>query len=174
MQHLKCKGTSLWADRKKSSRHSVKYRKLSRRTVFLEESLCARHMRSHRCAHLSLLFITDPSFILGCTEKLSRRTRICFSSPLHSPNLEVLMLALVAQSHPTLCDPVDCSLPGFSVHGILQARILEWVAIPSSRGSSQPRDWTWVFCIGRCIFFFFFLPPSHQGRPKPRNVPYIQ
>ena len=38
------------------------------------------------------------------------------------------------------CDPVDCSLPGFSVHGILQARILEWVAIFSSRGSSQPRD----------------------------------
>ena len=42
----------------------------------------------------------------------------------------------VAQSCPTLCDPVDCSSPGSSVHGILQARILEWVAIPSSRGSS--------------------------------------
>ena len=47
---------------------------------------------------------------------------------------------LVTQSCPTLCDPMDCSLPGFSVHGILQARILEWIAIPSSRGSSQPRD----------------------------------
>ena len=44
------------------------------------------------------------------------------------------------QSCPTLCDPMDCSLPGSSVHGILQARILEWVAMPSSRGSSQPRD----------------------------------
>ena len=43
-----------------------------------------------------------------------------------------------AQSCLTLCDPVDCSLPGFSVHGILQARILEWVAISSSRGSSDP------------------------------------
>ena len=43
---------------------------------------------------------------------------------------------------PTLCDPVDCSLPGPSVHGILQARILEWVAVPFSRGSSQPRDQT--------------------------------
>ena len=41
-----------------------------------------------------------------------------------------------AQSCPTLCDPMDCSLPGSSVHGILQARILEWVATPSSRGSS--------------------------------------
>ena len=45
-----------------------------------------------------------------------------------------------AQSCPTLCNPLDCSLPGSSVHGILQARILEWVTIPFSRGSSQPRD----------------------------------
>ena len=43
---------------------------------------------------------------------------------------------LVAQPHPTLCDPTDRSPPGSSVHGILQAKILEWVAIPSSRGSS--------------------------------------
>ena len=47
---------------------------------------------------------------------------------------------LVAQSCLTLCDPMDCSLPGFSVHGILQAKILEWVAIFFSRGSSQLRD----------------------------------
>ena len=45
----------------------------------------------------------------------------------------------VAQSCPTLCDPMDCSLPGSSVHGILRARVLEWVAISFSRGSSQPR-----------------------------------
>ena len=50
----------------------------------------------------------------------------------------------VAQSCPTLCDPMDCSLPGSSLHGILQARVLEWVAISSSRGSSQPRDQTRV------------------------------
>ena len=49
----------------------------------------------------------------------------------------------VAQSCPALCNPVDCSLPGSSLHGIPQARILEWVAI-SFRGSSQPRDRTWV------------------------------
>ena len=47
----------------------------------------------------------------------------------------------VPQSCPTLCNPMDCRLPGSSVHGILQARIPEWVAMPSSRGSSQPRDW---------------------------------
>ena len=46
----------------------------------------------------------------------------------------------VAQLCLTLCDPMDCSLPGSSIHGIFQARILEWVAISFSRGSSQPRD----------------------------------
>ena len=53
----------------------------------------------------------------------------------------------VAQSCPTLCDTTGCSLPGSSVHGILQARILEWVAISFSRGSSWPRDWTLVSLI---------------------------
>ena len=58
----------------------------------------------------------------------------------------------VAQSCPTLCDPVDCSLPGSPVHGILQASILEWVAISFSRGFSRPRDWTQISCIaGRCF-----------------------
>ena len=50
---------------------------------------------------------------------------------------------LVAQSCPTLCDPMDCTLPGSSVHGISQARLLEWVAISFSRGSSWPRNY-WV------------------------------
>ena len=50
----------------------------------------------------------------------------------------------VAQSCPTLCDPVDCSLSGFSVHGIFQARVLEWIAISFSRGSSRPRNRTRV------------------------------
>ena len=56
----------------------------------------------------------------------------------------------VVQSCPTLCDPVVCSPPGSSIHGILQARILEWVVIPFSRGSSPPRDRTWVsHIVGR-------------------------
>ena len=50
----------------------------------------------------------------------------------------------VAQSCPTLFDPMDSSLPRSSIHGIFQARALEWVAISFSRGSSQPRDRTWV------------------------------
>ena len=51
-----------------------------------------------------------------------------------------------------LCDPMDCRPPGSSVHGILQARILELVAIPFSRGPSWPRDWNWVSCIAGRFF----------------------
>ena len=58
----------------------------------------------------------------------------------------------VAQSCPTLCDPMDCSRPGSSVHGIFQARILKWVAIPFSRESSQPRDQTQVSHIAGRFF----------------------
>ena len=59
---------------------------------------------------------------------------------------------LVAQSCWTLCKSVDSSPPGSSVHGILQVKILQWVAIPFSRGSSQPRDGTWVSCIAGRFF----------------------
>ena len=62
------------------------------------------------------------------------------------------------QSCPTLCNPVDFSPPGSSVHGILQARILEWVAMPSSRGSSRPRGPTRVSCIAGG--FFIAMPPE--------------
>ena len=59
----------------------------------------------------------------------------------------------VAQSCLTLCDPMDGSLPGSSVHGLFQARILEWVAISFCRGSSWPRGQTWVSCINRWILY---------------------
>ena len=63
---------------------------------------------------------------------------------------------MCAESYPTLCDPVDCG--GSSVHGISQAAMLEWVAIPFSRGLSQPRDRTLVTCvscIGRLILYLY-------------------
>ena len=89
-------------------------------------------------------------------------------------------LCLVVQSRPTLCDSMDFSLPGSSVHGILQARILEWVAIPSSRASSPPKDQTqfscttsqvlplwkhishflWLFCIS--VFLIRLKTPQKQ------------
>ena len=59
----------------------------------------------------------------------------------------------VAKSSPILCDPMDCNLPDSSVHRISQERILNWLAISFSRGSSRPRDWTHVFCIGRHILY---------------------
>ena len=65
----------------------------------------------------------------------------------HKQYICVCVLAHVCVlSHVWLCDPMDSSPPGSSVHGILQARILEWVVIPSSRGSSWPRDETWISC----------------------------
>ena len=72
------------------------------------------------------------------------------------------MEAKFLQSCPALCDPMDCSPPGSSVPGILPARILKWVAMPSSRGSSQPRDQTrvsCVSCIGRQVLYHW----SHLG-----------
>ena len=79
---------------------------------------------------------------MGWKNHLSTGIFICM--PTESP-----------QSFLILCNPMDCSLPGSTVHGILQARILEWVAIPFSRGSSGPRDLTCIFC-GSCISCRFF------------------
>ena len=71
-------------------------------------------------------------------------------------------LGMWAQSCHTLCDCMDCSPPGSSVHGIFQARILEWVAICFSRGSSQPRDQTHISCIS-CIGRQILYQLSHRG-----------
>ena len=59
---------------------------------------------------------------------------------------------MCAKSGPAFCDPVDCSPPGSSLHGISQARVLEGVAMLSSRGSSQPGDWALVSCIAGRLF----------------------
>ena len=64
----------------------------------------------------------------------------------------VCVCVLVAQSCLTLCNPMNCSVPGSSNHGILQARMLEWETIPFSRGSSQPRDWTQLSLIAGRFF----------------------
>ena len=72
---------------------------------------------------------------------------------MKSPPVHTESESEVNQLCPTLCDPTDFSLPGFSVHGIFQTRVLEWVAISFSRGSSRPRDGTWVsHIVGRCFY----------------------
>ena len=83
------------------------------------------------------------------------------SSAFFTVQLSLLVLVLVAQSCLTLFDPMDCSLPGSSDHGILQARVLEWVSTPSSRGSSQPRDQTQVSCTAGILYCL-----SHQRSPR--------
>ena len=86
-------------------------------------------------------------------------TALVFLNPL---DFDVRSKSL--QLCPTLCDPIDCSLPDSSVHGILQARILEWVAKPSSRGSTQLRDGnciSCVSCIGRQVLYHW----HHLGSP---------
>ena len=95
-------------------------------------------------------------------------TRVCFSTSCFTvilfqdvspyPCLSFLCLRMRAeslQSCLTLCNPMDCSLPGSSIHGFLQARILEHVAMPFSRGSSQPRDRTQIsyVCLGRWVLY---------------------
>ena len=71
--------------------------------------------------------LTQMEFVLGCAKSL--------------------------QSCLTLCDPMDYSSPDFSVHGILQARILEWAAISSSRVSFSPRDRIYISCVGRWVLY---------------------
>ena len=94
-------------------------------------------------------------------------------SPSHfpiSPTWTAKVKRVVTQLCPALYNPMDCRLPGSSVHGILQTRILEWLAIAFSRGSSGPRDWTWVSCIaGR-----FFTIWTRTANPFKKSVfPFV-
>ena len=92
-----------------------------------------------RCGHYHHLFIS-------AYRRATLRAEVMVGSK------QKKVRVLVVQSCPTLCNPMDCSPLGSSVHGISQARILEWAAIPFSRGSSWSRDRTWVSCIaGRFI-----------------------
>ena len=88
-----------------------------------------------------------------------------FPSPMHA-----YMHAKSLQLCPTLCDPMDSSPPGSSDHRILQARILEWIAISFSRGSSWPRDCTHISCIaGRCFRSESLGKPNLEGSLACRN-----
>ena len=87
---------------------------------------------------------------------------ICRPSPQRSPCNNCCCCCSVTKSCPTLCEPMDHSLPGSSVHGTSQKRILEWVAISFSRGSSQPRDGTLVSCVGRRILYHWVIWEAHN------------
>ena len=89
---------------------------------------------------------------LRVKEKI-KREKLSWNKWNWKATYQIPCCSLVVQLCLTPCGPLDCSLPGYSVHGILQARILEWVAISFSRGSSQPRDQTCYSCIGRQILY---------------------
>ena len=80
--------------------------------------------------------------------------------------LPVEVKMLVAQSCLTLCDPMDCSPPGSSVHGTLQARILEWIAVLSSRGSSRPRDRARISYVSCFVWQVGSLPLAPHRKPQ--------
>ena len=84
---------------------------------------------------------------------------------------------LVTKLYPTLWETMDCSPPGSSVRGISKARILEWVAISFSRGSSSPRDWTCISCLGRRILDHWSTreaPLKDKGVQKENPHPHWQ
>ena len=118
--------------------------------------------------HPTSFSLTELSLPAGCVYQLTIKVHGSVSlqlglgsatAPLHGNSKTSF---LCAQSCPTLYDPMDCNPPGSSVHGIFQARILGWIAISSSRGSSQPRDWTHVFCIGRQILYCWAIGEDPQ------------
>ena len=104
----------------------------------------------HLSVSLSLPSLRSLFLFVGLLARLSPGE--CNMLDLHSVCVCMLSRSVVSDS----CDPKDCSPPGSSVHGILQARLLQWVAISSSRASSRPRDLTCVSCtscIGRKILY---------------------
>ena len=85
---------------------------------------------------------------------------------------------LVTQSCLTHCNAMDCSPPGSSVHEISQTKLLEWVAMSFSRGSSQPRDQTHVTCIGRWILYYWTTREAYPCRlstpnPPVKTIPFL-
>ena len=91
------------------------------------------HTHTHACTH---------KWIKRTNQNRNWQNKFKISSTVYKKSLS--RVRLFVTPCPTLCDPVDCSLPGSSLHGILQARILEWVAISFLKGSSRPRDRTRV------------------------------
>ena len=134
--------------------------------------LKVRSWESHGPAGLGRLYVADWYAITKSTRgkspvtlhlvptKVSSCTTVCVC-------VCVCVCVLVAQLYPAFCHPMGCSLPEFSVHGIFQARIIEWFAISFSGGSSWPRDWTWVPCIAGMAYS---LPSEPLGKHSLEHI----
>ena len=115
--------------------------------------------------------------LISCIGRQVLYHQRCLGSPIHKYIAQLLQLCL------TLCNPMECNLPGSSVHGILHARILEWVSMSSSRGSSPPRVWIHVSCItggfftagplGKPIYIkiYWIIKQRRQWQPTPVLLP---
>ena len=142
-------------------------------SLFLGATICSELILYISCSSPWIYHFSKQPWFLSW--RIVLETRICALGMLTAVGMALLLGPLswkskeiyvgilicvyvkVAQSRPTLCSPMD-----YTVHGVLQARILKWVAIPYSRGSSQPRDGTQVSHIaGR-----FFYQLSHKGSPR--------
>ena len=117
----------------------------------------------------------DDRNISSKTMQASRQGKNIFTVLIETkckPWILLAFLVLVAQLYPILCNPMNCSPPGSSVHGISQTTILEWVAIPFSRGSSQPRNQTRIsyvsFISGR-FFTIWAIPSKNIFKDQKRN-----
>ena len=116
-----------------------------------------------RSNHLLISWLQSPSTVILETTKRKSVTAFTFSLYLPWSDLDAMVLCvLVTQLCPTLCNPMECSPPGSSVHGILQARILEWIGIPFSRASPQHRDRTWDSCIAGRFFIIWATREAHD------------
>ena len=114
-----------------------------------------------------LLYVNVPCWI-STVMHLSALRAVSINQYLVSICVPKFCLACVCakllQLCPTLCSPIDCSLPGYSVHVILPVRILEWVAMPFSRGSSWPRDQNCISCNSCIADSFFTTEPLGKSK----------
>ena len=128
--------------------------------IFIEHLVHVRHVGNIRKQNRLIFLLSGLYTLVGEFMQMEVSKNIINKQITHT-----CMRAKSLQSCPTLCDPMDCSPPGSSVHGILQARILEWVAVPSFRKYSWPRNWTrisYVSYVGRWVLYHW----HHLGTPK--------
>ena len=118
-------------------------------------------MKLSNTSIIAKIFIIQPAFTCSSLKDTETIQAMHSFFLLHNLNC---CCCLVVQLCLTLCDPVNCNPSGSSVRGILQARILDWVAISSSRGSSWPRDWTHISGVSWIAGRFFTAEP--QGKPR--------
>ena len=136
-----------------------------KRYLRFSTGFCLLHLkidfpRSYLGKKFSVSFFQPRHEVLGPSSDIS----IILDSWIFPPPWRKRAATMIRESSVIyLCDPMNCSLPGSSINGVLLARILEWIVISSSRGSSQPKDQTHISCVSSIDRWT--LPQSHPGKP---------